>query len=119
MAPRTQQGTALLPGVRRDEERHRSDSRGAAVVAAARRDANRADLFDLLALVAVDAVFFNWRATHIPLLDREMSMYVLLILHLVVCTHIVLRRKLPEWRAKRIAATWGRKEQEQLRRKRE
>lgn len=117
MASRTQRQEPLLPGVRRNEERHRSSSGAASVVATARRDANRADLFDLLCLIAVDAVFFTWRSTHIPLLGREVSMYVLLLLHLGVCLHIILRRKWPEWRARRIASTWARSEQQRLTRK--
>ena len=109
-------GPQTLPGVDPD-----ADFRPARKIDAkreidgARRAANHTDLVDLLCLFAVDAVFFAWQAAHIPGLDRRQSMYVLLVLHLVVAIHVIIRRKLPEWRARRIAATWEKQEQARYR----
>jgi hypothetical protein len=109
-------GTQTLPGVDPHADfapERRIDARRE--IEGARRAANHTDLVDMLCLFAVDAVFFSWQAAHIPGLDRRQSLYVLLVLHLAVAIHVIVRRKLPEWRARRIAATWEKTEQARYR----
>lgn len=110
-------GAQLLPGVQPDEGPKPSDVDARAVIEKARRSANRADLFDLFSLFAVDTVFFGWQSSHVPMLDRDQSLWLLAAVHVVVCAHVILRRKLPEWRARRIASTWDKAEQKRLREK--
>lgn len=110
-------GADLLPGVRPNEGPKPSEVDARAVIENARRSANRGDLFDLFSLFAVDLVFFGWQSSHVPMLDRDQSLWLVAAIHVVVCAHVILRRKLPEWRARRIASTWDKAEQLRLRAK--
>jgi len=76
------------------------------VIARARRRAFVRDLFDLLLLGSVDSLFIQWPRTHLPLLDRYESLVVLAAVNASMFTYLYVARKFPEWRARRVAATW-------------
>jgi hypothetical protein len=77
------------------------------VVARARRRAIIRDVIDLLLLLGVDGLFLRWPLAHVPFLDRHDSLLVLLGLHAVMAGYIWLARALPQWTARRVAATWS------------
>ena len=77
------------------------------MIRSARRRATLHDFFDLTLLVAVDALFIRWSHAHIPLLDRAETMLVLVIANLALIVYVWSVRKLPLWRARRLAATWS------------
>ncbi len=96
----------LLPGVRPDGCPPR-------VVLTSRREIRRArihatlrDGAQLLLLAAVDYLFVWWPLTHVPMLDREMTVIVVALANALVLTHIAMSRLMPKWAARRIATTW-------------
>ena len=83
-------------------------------VARARRRAIARDVLQVVLLIAVDVLFAQWPSAHIPTMERETSLAVLLLLNLVVLGHLWLERALPRWNARRVASTWCRSEQQRF-----
>jgi hypothetical protein len=77
----------------------------------ARRRAMLSDALDLTLLLAVDIVFVRWGAATLPFLSRFASLGILVAANAALIGSCVLARKFPEWRARRISATWSPKEQ--------
>ena len=97
----------LLPGVSPDGTDPNIVFQSRPVIASARRRAGLRDLFDLLLLAGVDALFIRWSHAHIPLLDRAETMLVLAIVNIALGVYVWSVRTLPRWRARRLAATWS------------
>lgn len=97
----------LLPGVSPDGTDPNIVFESRPVIASARRRAAMRDVFDLLLLGGVDALFIRWSHAHIPLLDRTATMLVLAIANLALIAYVWSVRTLPRWRARRLAATWS------------
>ena len=96
----------LLPGVRPDQCPPR-------VVITSRREIDRAriratlrDGAQLSLLAGVDYLFMNWPLTHIPMLDRDMTVVIVAAVNALVLTHVAMSRLMPKWSARRIASTW-------------
>ncbi len=98
---------SLLPGVSTDASPPRVVIESGPVVASARRRAAVRDVFDLLLLAGVDALFLRWPHAHIPMLDRQSTMLVLLAANAALISYAWSARVLPRWRAKRLASTWS------------
>ena len=96
----------LLPGVTETAAPPAvvTDSRKA--IKRARRNAILRDLLDLSLLGGVDYLFLHWPGTHVPLLDRQDSMMLLVGANIVVIGYVWISRAIPRWSARRIAATW-------------
>jgi len=65
------------------------------------------DVFDLLLLAGVDALFIRWSHAHIPMLDRAATMLVLAIANIALISYLWTVRALPRWRARKLASTWS------------
>jgi hypothetical protein len=76
------------------------------VIVRARRRAALRDVFDLLLLASVDALFLRWPRAHVPAMGRVDSLLVLLALNAGLLAYIWLARAVPRWKAQRLAATW-------------
>ncbi len=77
------------------------------VIRRARRRALVRDLVDLTLLGGVDWLFIHWPQSHVPLFDRVESLEILIAANVVVMTMLVVARRWPSWKAKRVAATWS------------
>jgi hypothetical protein len=97
----------LLPGVSPDGTDPNIVFQSRPVINSARRRAALRDVFDLILLAGVDALFIRWSHAHIPLLDRAETMLVLAIANLALIVYVWSARTLPRWRARRLAATWS------------
>ena len=73
------------------------------------------DAFDVALLVCVDVLFLRYPHTHIPLLSREDTVGLLLLVHALFIAHAWAARAFPRWRARRVAATWCAAERMRLR----
>jgi hypothetical protein len=82
----------------------------------ARRRALVRDVFQLALLFAVDALFYEWPNTRVPMLDRENSVLLVCSVSAMIVTHVALSRILPRMSARRIATTWSRAEQRRFER---
>jgi hypothetical protein len=96
----------LLPGVSADScpPAVVVDSRTAII--RARRRATARDTAHVLLLGGINYLFANWPSTHVPLLSRDDSAFVVAAINAAIITHIVISRVIPRLRAKRIATTW-------------
>lgn len=83
-------------------------------IAKARRSKKYRDLFDGVMLLALDYLFLSWPGAHVPLLNRNQSMMLLVAIHVVLIGYWILSRELPPWRARRIATTWRQSERVRL-----
>lgn len=98
--------SSLLPGIMEQTTPPRVVFESRRVVMSARRRAAFRDVLDLLLLATVDALFMQWPHAHVPLLDREQSVVLLLIANIVCVAWMAWARSLPRWRARRVASTW-------------
>jgi hypothetical protein len=96
----------LLPGVKHAESPPHVVFQSRSVVVRARRRALLRDVADLMLLIAVDVLFVRFPQTHVPLLDRRNSLWLLLALNATLIAYVWFARALPRWRARRVAATW-------------
>ena len=101
MAKRT-----LLPGVAGDPIPPSVVFRSRTVIARARRRAAFRDVFDLLLLAFVDALFVQWPGAHVPAMDRDGSLLLLAAVNLAMVGLIWMTRVFPRWKARRVATTW-------------
>ena len=97
----------ILPGVSPNGTNPNVVFRSQPVIASARRRAAMRDVFDLLLLAGVDALFIRWSHAHIPMLDRAATMLVLAIANVVLISYVWSVRALPRWRARKLASTWS------------
>ena len=110
----------FLPGVTPPErdldpgEPSRHANAGAEVLSA-RRAATFRDVFDSAILFALDLVVVTWPEARIPLMSRRDSIGALILFHVLFLGYCLLSRKLPRWRARRIAATWSPAERSRFR----
>jgi hypothetical protein len=96
----------LLPGVA-------ADACPPAIVADSRREIVRArrraafrDAANLFMIGSVDWLFTNWPATRVPLLSRDESALLVIVLNALVIAYLIVSRLLPRMAARRIATTW-------------
>jgi hypothetical protein len=75
-------------------------------IAKARRRAIARDVVQVLLVIAVDALFVRWPYAHVPVVGRDGSVTLLILLNLAVAAHLWLARWVPRWTARRIASTW-------------
>jgi len=97
----------LLPGVAQAAVPPRVVTDSRRIVARARRRAAVRDVFDLLLLAGVNAIFVRWPDAHVPFLGRHETMLVLAAMNAVLLLCVLTARTLPRWRARRVAATWN------------
>ncbi|HYS55125.1 MAG TPA: hypothetical protein VER58_15315 [Thermoanaerobaculia bacterium] len=97
----------ILPGVSPDGTDPNVVFQSRPVIASARRRAALRDVFDVLLLAGVDALFIRWSHAHIPMLDRAATMLVLAIANAVLIAYVWSVRALPRWRARKLASTWS------------
>ena len=97
----------LLPGVTTGgyEPKVRCDSRP--IIVRARRLTMLREAAQLLLVVAVDWLFVRWPLSHVPVLDRHESVLLVVLFNAIVLAHVIVSKQLPQWSAKRIAATWS------------
>src|SRR5579872_7093845 len=77
------------------------------IVSSARRRAAIRDVFDLLLLGGVDALFLRWPHAHLPVLDRDHTALVVAAVNALVITYMWSARAFPRWRARRVSTTWS------------
>jgi hypothetical protein len=104
----------LLPGVTPEVSAPPVVFESARVIRRARRLAMLRDALDLLLLVAVDTLFIRWPSARVPLLDRHQSLLLLLAVNVALLAYLWIARKLPQWSARRVAATWSDAERQRL-----
>ena len=96
----------LLPGVRTESCPPRVVSDSRREIVRARRRAVACDIAQLVLLGGVDWLFLRWPYAHVPMVDRNDSVFILAGLHALVITQMVVTRAFPRWSARRIATTW-------------
>jgi hypothetical protein len=101
----------LLPGVSEAECPPVAVIESRVAILRARRRAALHDGLQLVLLAAVDYLVLRFPATHIPSFDRHDSMILLGAINGAMLGWLWLARVLPCWKARRIAATWSRREQ--------
>jgi hypothetical protein len=106
----------LLPGVRETEVPPVAIFDPRRTLKKARRRAAFRDAFDLILLFGVDWFFVAWPRTHIPFFSRHDSLTILIGVNLLFIVYVVAARKIPEWRARRIASTWAPAERQKFNR---
>jgi hypothetical protein len=106
----------LLPGVKEVEVPPVAIFDPRQTLVKARRKAAFHDAFDFVLLFGVDWFFVAWPRTHIPFFSRHDSMTMLVGINLLFVIYVIAARKLPEWRARRIAATWAPAERRKFKR---
>lgn len=104
----------LLPGVSKSASPPDVVFQSRRVIASARRRAAVRDVFDLLLLAAVDALFLQWPHAHIPSLDRTQTFGVLVAVNLALIAYAWSMRAVPRWRARKVASTWTAGERQRL-----
>lgn len=104
----------LLPGVTTEECPPRVVCDAKAAIRAARRRAIIRQTLQVVLILAVDYLFIRWPESRMPFLDRAESLNLLRVVNVLVVADLWLSRALPKWSAKRIAATWSRKERERF-----
>jgi hypothetical protein len=104
----------LLPGVSPDVPALPVVFASARVVRRARRVAMLRDVLDLTLLTAVDTLFLRWPSARVPMLDRHQSLLLLVAVNLALLTYLWASRKMPQWSARRVAATWSDAERQRL-----
>jgi hypothetical protein len=97
----------LLPGVSPAQSPPHIVFQSRTVVVRARRRALLRDVLDLLLLLAVDVLFVRFPQTHVPLMARNNSLILLLVLNAALLAYVWFARALPRWRARRVASTWN------------
>ena len=70
-----------------------------------------ADAGQLFLLVGVDLLFLRWPPAHFPTLDRDASLFLLLLINAAMLGYLWTSRAVPRWTAHRIARTWCAREQ--------
>lgn len=106
----------LLPGVRGQELQNFNATRNfASEIARARVQANRRDLVDVLLLLLVDLLFVSWEQATVPFLSRDVTVSLLLLLHVGIALSVFRTRILPSFTARRIASTWSSVERQRIR----
>ncbi len=104
----------LLPGVTETNVPPVEVFESRRVIASARRWAIVRDLANLLLLGSVDWLFLRWPHAHVPLLDRGMSILVLLLVNGLSIAYMGASRSVPRWRARRVAHSWTESERDRL-----
>ena len=97
----------LLPGVLAGKPLRPVIIDGSREIRRARIRAGLRDLFDLSVLLVVDYLFASWPHAHVPFLTRHDSLVILVSANVLFVTWAFIARKLPRWRAQRIAGTWS------------
>jgi len=101
----------LLPGVSGPQSSvPRAVHDAALAIRAARTRATIRDALDTFLLVAVDAFFLFWPPAHIPLMSRDVSLGVLLLMHVFFVWFWFKSRIAPLWKARKISRTWSAEE---------
>lgn len=106
----------LLPGVKpsRFEPANRAGSFHDEV-AQARARANRKDFIDVLLLLLVDLLFVSWERATVPFLTRDVTVSLLLLMHVGFAASVFSNRILPGLMAKRLSTTWSTPERRRVR----
>jgi len=107
----------LLPGVLTDSCPPAIRCDAHAAMRKARRRALWRDAVQLVLLIGVDWLFLRWPESRLPFAGREQSLMLLLGVNAAIGTHLWLVRALPRWTARRVAATWCRREREKFQRR--
>jgi hypothetical protein len=81
-------------------------------ISSARRRALLSDVLDVGLLAGVDVIFARWTSATLPFLSRMTSLEILVLANLAILGACVLRRKMPQWRARRISRSWSPTERE-------
>jgi len=101
----------LLPGVSQSASPPEVLCKSRSAISSARRRAALRDVFDLLLLASVDGLFLRWPHAHVPMLDRDQTALIVAAANALVITYMWSARRLPRWRARRLASTWSSAEQ--------
>lgn len=96
----------LLPGVATDACPPVVISDSRREVMRARRRAVIRDAANLVMIGTVDWLFVRFPSTHVPLLTRDRSALLVLVLNALVVAYLIVSRLLPRMAARRIATTW-------------
>ena len=104
----------LLPGVSTSSCPPRVACDAHDAIKRARRRAWIRDGVQLTLLAGVDYLFVHWPESRLPFLDRGSSLAMLRGVNLALIGHLWLARALPKWSARRVAATWSRREREKF-----
>ena len=105
----------LLPGVSSSGTPPRVVCDAHAAIRHARQRAIVRDFLQVSLVFAMDYLFVHWPRTRFPFVDREQSLVLLRGVNLAIVAALVLARALPTWWARRIAATWSRRERDRFR----
>lgn len=105
----------LLPGVTAADCPPSVNCDAKSPVQQARRRALLRDGLQVGLLLAVDYLFVHWPESRLPLLDREGTLAFLRGVNVVILGDVWLTRAMPKWSARRIAATWSRRERDRFR----
>lgn len=108
----------LLPGVTVDSVPPAVVCDAHAALRKARRRAYVRDAITLSLLIAADALFIHWPDARLPFADRGQSLTLLWGMNALLLADLWLRRAIPRWWARRVAATWCRSEREKFQRHR-
>lgn len=88
------------------------DARG--FIRSARRRAFLGDLIDVSLLLVVDLLVASWAGARFPFFTRADSLAILVLLNVALIGSFWLRRRVNQWRARRVAATWTNSERERV-----
>lgn len=81
----------------------------------ARRRAVTRGVIDAAILLAIDVFVFVWSDARLPFVSRANTLIVLAVIHVGVVCYWYASRKMPIWKARRIAATWSSDERARFR----
>jgi hypothetical protein len=99
---------SFLPGVGgRDEVAPTPVVDALEAITRARRRALLSDGLDIGLLAGVDVIFGIWSTATLPFLSRTTSLEILILSNVAILVSCVLRRKFPQWRARRISESWS------------
>ena len=79
-----------------------------------RRQVALRQALDGATLLLLDALAYLWPQSRLPFLGRDASVMLLVAVNLAFVAALIISRKLPEWRARRVAATWCEQERRKL-----
>lgn len=105
----------LLPGVEGPEPRRVTAADFERDLLAARRRTAAEELLDCAMLILINVMFLMWPHAEIPLLDRQGTLVLLLLVDFGFVAAYVHARFVPRYRARRIATSWSAAERARFR----
>lgn len=104
----------LLPGVSTTSCPPRVVCDAHAEIRRARQRVWMRDGLQLALLLVVDWFFVQWPDSRLPFAERAASLSFLRVANVAILGHLWLTHAVPKWNARRISATWSRREREKF-----